>query len=238
MCNSHPLGSSTTHKKGAGSKHVLPQNVINYIQSVRQLIKSDHKTNLICTGIHINRCSKSPTSLRSNQQMRQGSSMIYWCIPNFYPNMFQQFIAIIRGRVYLRSYSSSICVVVVHGLRFVQCGQLSREATKRRIPRQHLLVISQRYYKMLDPTIKLLLHISAFNGCHHQGVLIMVKAVLSKSTTITHFYTYVVSIHVSIHGARNNKTEPVSVYLISDDKSFATLCCIWKRYNKETWLWR
>jgi hypothetical protein len=41
----------------------------------------------------------------------------------------------------------------------------------------------------------------------------MVKALLSKSTTITHFYRYVVFIHVSIHGARNNKTEPVSFIL-------------------------
>jgi hypothetical protein len=43
--------------------------------------------------------------------------------------MFQQFIAIIRGSYYLRSYSSNICVVDVYGLRSVQCGQLSRDAT-------------------------------------------------------------------------------------------------------------
>jgi hypothetical protein len=34
----------------------------------------------------------------SNQQMREGNGMIYWYIPNkFYLNMFQKFIAIIRG---------------------------------------------------------------------------------------------------------------------------------------------
>jgi hypothetical protein len=38
--------------------------------------------------------------------------------------MFQQFIAIIRGSYYLRSYSFNICVVDVYGLQFVQCGQL------------------------------------------------------------------------------------------------------------------
>jgi hypothetical protein len=42
--------------------------------------------------------------------------------------MFQQFIAIIRGSYYLRSYSSNVCVVDVYGLRFVQCGQLWRAA--------------------------------------------------------------------------------------------------------------
>jgi hypothetical protein len=43
--------------------------------------------------------------------------------------MFQQFIAIIRGSYYLRSYSSNICDVDVYGLQFVQCGQLSRDGT-------------------------------------------------------------------------------------------------------------
>jgi hypothetical protein len=30
---------------------------------------------------------------------RSSSSMIYWYIPNFTPNIFQQFIAIIKGRI-------------------------------------------------------------------------------------------------------------------------------------------
>jgi hypothetical protein len=55
--------------------------------------------------------------------------VVVWFIDTFqlYPNMFQQFIAIIRGPWYLRSYSSNICVVDEYGLKFVQCGQLSRD---------------------------------------------------------------------------------------------------------------
>jgi hypothetical protein len=43
--------------------------------------------------------------------------------------MFQQFISVIWRSYYLRSYSSNICVVDVYGLQFVQCDQLSRDAT-------------------------------------------------------------------------------------------------------------
>jgi hypothetical protein len=38
-----------------------------------------------------------------------------------YPNMFQQFIAIIMGSYYLRSYSDNICIVDIYGLQFAQC---------------------------------------------------------------------------------------------------------------------
>jgi hypothetical protein len=44
----------------------------------------------------------------------------------------------------------------------------------------------------------LLLHVSALDGCLHPGVLTMVKRVLSKSTTITHLYTYSFTVHATI----------------------------------------
>jgi hypothetical protein len=45
--------------------------------------------------------------------------------------MFQQFIAIISGSRYLRSYSSNICVVDAYGLQVVPCGQLSLDSLKK-----------------------------------------------------------------------------------------------------------
>jgi hypothetical protein len=67
-------------------------------------------------------------SLWNNQQMRQSSSLIYWCIPNVTPTCFSNSLPSSGGRVYLRSYSGSICVVDVYGLQCVQCGQLSSDA--------------------------------------------------------------------------------------------------------------
>jgi hypothetical protein len=43
--------------------------------------------------------------------------------------MFQQCTAIIRGRISSED-TQEICVVDVYGLQFVQCGQLSRDATE------------------------------------------------------------------------------------------------------------
>jgi hypothetical protein len=67
--------------------------------------------------------------------------------------MFQQFIAIISGPYYLRSYSSHICVVDVYGLQFVQSGQLSRDATKSVL-------------RPLDDGNELLKHVSVKFGMH------------------------------------------------------------------------
>jgi hypothetical protein len=69
-------------------------------------------------------------ALRSSRQTRQGSSMIYRCIPNFTPTCFRNSLSSSGGCIYLRSYSDNICVVDVYGLQFVQCGQLSRDVTK------------------------------------------------------------------------------------------------------------
>jgi hypothetical protein len=61
--------------------------------------------------------------------MCQGSSLIYWCIPNFIPSCFSYSLPSSGRHVYLRSYSENICVVDVYGLQFVQCDQLSSDVT-------------------------------------------------------------------------------------------------------------
>jgi hypothetical protein len=72
--------------------------------------------------------------LWNNQRMIRGRSMIYWCIPNFTPTCFSNSLPSLGGPMYLRSYSSKICIVDVYGLQIVQCGQLSRDATKWSYP--------------------------------------------------------------------------------------------------------
>jgi hypothetical protein len=83
-----------------------------------------------CTICALPLCPQKLNSntLWSNQQIRQVSSMIYWCIPNFTQACFRNSLPSSGGRVYLRSYSENICVVDVYGLQFVQCDQLSKDA--------------------------------------------------------------------------------------------------------------
>jgi hypothetical protein len=135
------------------------------------------------------------------QQMRQGTSGFYSCVPNFTPTCFGKWLPSSGGRRGLICYSSNVCIVGVYGLRSVQCDQLSvhthntdnawvaykaptppwrwqplAETCRGKIwntlikstsSLTHLLVILQRYYKMLSPTVKrnrgrLLLHIQKF----------------------------------------------------------------------------
>jgi hypothetical protein len=47
----------------------------------------------------------------TRQQIRVGSNMIYWCIPNLTPSVFQQFIAIIRGVLFTSEATQPIPVL-------------------------------------------------------------------------------------------------------------------------------
>jgi hypothetical protein len=79
---------------------------------------------------HVNKVAV--VSLWNNQQMRRGSSIIYLCIPNFTPNT-----------PLIKEWLAETC-----------WGKIWNVSINPATTSTHLLVISQRYYKILGPTIK------------------------------------------------------------------------------------
>jgi hypothetical protein len=106
----------------------------------------------------------------NDQQNASRSQWILLIYSKFTATHFGKQLPSSGGHRCLRSYSSSVCIVGVYGLRSVQCGPPARThgpppaetcwgklkyINKSTSSLTHLLVILQRYYKMLGPTIKI-----------------------------------------------------------------------------------